>query len=126
MSNIKNFTDFYIKHNKHPKFSSNKIVEDDLLEVILQKLEMLLFTPKNEVFGQESDDFGIDIEYYLWETALPKEFFENKIRESISRWIPELDKIGYDLEVNIYDGKIHDILEITFIIKEYNIQFVFL
>jgi hypothetical protein len=43
--------DFNIRYKGHPKFKDLKLIEDRTLEVIIQKLEMMLFTNKGEVLN---------------------------------------------------------------------------
>ena len=47
-----NFTDFYISYKGNPNFKELELIEDDILKVIIQKWEMVLFTEKGEVFGE--------------------------------------------------------------------------
>ena len=51
---LKDVKDFVIRYPGHPKYDPNRIIEDDDVEVIVQKLEMLLFTTKGE-FQLEDD-----------------------------------------------------------------------
>ena len=44
------FTDFYIEYPGHPRFRDLQIIEDDVVRIILQKWEMILFTNKGELF----------------------------------------------------------------------------
>lgn len=125
MAKVDNFSDLTIRWQGHPKYRSNKIIEDQIIEVIVQKLEMLLFTTENEVYGQDSIGFGIGLEKYLWETRISNNIIENKIKKSITNWIPELDIMGYDLVMNIFEGTVRDIMELNFTIKGYNVTFIF-
>ena len=45
-----NFTDFYIGYPGHPRFRDMALIEDEVLRVIVQKWEMILFTNKGELF----------------------------------------------------------------------------
>jgi hypothetical protein len=119
------YKDFTIRWNDHPKYSSEKIIEDDLIEVIVQKLEMLLFTNTYEIIGDDGFDMGINLEYYLWQTKVNKGFIKQKIEAQINKYVPELNTIGYDLDIKIFEGTFKDILYLDFIIKGYNIEFQF-
>lgn len=114
--------DLVIRYDGHPKYLENKIVEDDEVNVIVQKLEMILFTNNTDVIG---DDVGIGLEYYLWKTKISVSSIENKIRENVNIYIPELNQLGYNLSVNIFNGAYRDIMYVNFVIKGYNIDFVF-
>lgn len=125
MAFIENVTDFTIRHRGHPKFKSDKIIEDDIIEVIVQKLEMLLFTNTKEVIGENGFDFGMNLEYLLWETKIPNIIIEGRLNKQINKWIPELNKMGYDMELILHEGEVRDILVLEFFIKGYNVAFVF-
>lgn len=123
MAQIDDFKDFVIRGTSHPKYKVDKIIEDVAIEVIVQKLELILFTNKGEVLGQL--DLGCDLEYYLWETKVSGDIIKSKIVNQINTFIPELNIIEYELSLNIFEGTVKDILEINFIIKGYNVFFIF-
>ena len=114
--------DLVIRYDGHPKYEVNRIIEDDEIEVIVQKLEMLLFTNSGEVIG---DPLGANLEYYLWQTRVSTQTLRRKIEDQIFTYIPELLKLGYDLSVDVYSGEARDILYLSFVIKGYNIDFIF-
>ena len=120
-----NYQDLTIRYPGHPKYDPYKIVETDILEVIVQKLEMLLLTNQTEVLGEDNYAFGANIEYYLWETNLSNINLKQKITQQISNFIPELDQIGYSLSLDIYEGDYQDMMQLNFIIQGYNVAFVF-
>ena len=125
MAKIDNFTDLTIRWNGHQKYRVGKILEDDAIEVIVQKLEMLLFTFKNEVLGEESVGFGVELERYLWQTTVSNDIIKGEITQQINRWVPELVIMGYTLDLSLFEGSIRDIMEVNFVIKGTNISFVF-
>jgi hypothetical protein len=92
------FRDFYIRYKGHPKFRDNYIIEDDVISVIIQKYEMILFTNKGEVLGLPN--FGCDLERFLFQTKVSSEFVEEIIRQQIQIYIPELIGMNYKLEVS--------------------------
>jgi len=126
MKKNQDWKDFTIRWDGHQKYIEGKIIEDNLLEIIIQKLEMILFTNTNDVFGDEGFDMGSDIEYYLWQTKISNEIIKGKITQQINRYIPELILIGYDFNLSIFPGEVRDILELNFYIKGYNLAFVFI
>jgi hypothetical protein len=116
------FKDFYIKGEKSLKYVVNKMIESDVINVVVQKLEMLLFTRTGEVYGQL--EFGADLEFYLWQTDVSVKDLRGMIIGQISTYIPELDSMGYQLTVNVYEGTVQDILVLDFIIQGYNVEFI--
>ena len=125
MAFIGNLTDFTIRWKGHPKFNTNKVIEDESVEVIVQKLELLLFTNRKEVLGTAGYDLGSDIEYLLWETKIPNSIFKEKIERQINTYIPELNLMGYEFELSLYEGDWRDILSLDFSIQGYSVAFVF-
>jgi len=59
------FTDFYILYQGQPKYDSTELIEDELIRVIVQKYQMVIFTNKGEVLGDP--DFGANLEEILFE-----------------------------------------------------------
>lgn len=119
---LKDVKDFVIRYPGHPKYETGRIVEDDEIEVIVQKLEMILFTGEMDVIG---DPVGIGLEYYLWQTRVSVSTIDSKVRDQISRYIPELNRLGYSLNIDIFEGTYRDIMYLNFTIKGYNIDFIF-
>lgn len=116
------FKDFFIKGEASKRYTVNKMIESDVINVIVQKLELLLFTRTGEVYGKPS--FGLDLEYYLWQTDVSIKDLRNLILTQIHSYIPELETIGFVVNVNIYEGEVRDILILDFIIKGYNVEFI--
>ena len=115
--------DLVIRFPGHPKYVSDRIVEDDEVEVIVQKLEMILFTNKGEVLGDV--DIGVNLEYYLWQTNITTSDLMAKIGEQIVNYIPELVSLGYTFDIKLYEGTLRDILYLDFVISGYNIEFIY-
>jgi hypothetical protein len=120
---LKDVKDLVIRYPGHPKYQEGRIVEDDEVEVIVQKLEMILFTNRGEVLG--NPNIGANLEYYLWQTRVTTGTLKKKIEEQISTFIPELIQLGYTLSVDLYEGQLRDILYLNFVIKGYNIDFIY-
>lgn len=95
------FKDFYIKYKGHPSFSDMELIEDDVIRVIVQKYEMIIFTNKGDLLGDPN--FGADLPNLLYETKLSAEFIEGDIKAQIADYIPEVDNISYDLKVEFFE-----------------------
>ena len=120
---LKDVKDLVIRYPGHPKYDPTRIIEDDEIEVIVQKLEMILFTNKGEILGDLN--IGVDLEYYLWQTKITTRNLQAKVDEQIATYIPELISLGYTLNVFLYEGTYRDILNLNFVINGYNIEFIF-
>jgi phage baseplate assembly protein W len=75
------FKDHYIGYVGHPRFVVNKIVEDDLIRVIIQKYEMILFTNKGDLLGDP--DFGCDLPRLLFQTKVSAQGVKKIILQQI-------------------------------------------
>lgn len=119
-----NFADFYIGYPGHPRFRDPGVIEDDIIRVIIQKYEMLLFTNKGEVFGDLN--FGLDLEELLFETKLSAESIESMINSQISEYISELANTNYTLTVSFFEDpeRYQDYMEIILNIKDYEVYTV--
>lgn len=115
------FSDFYILYPGHPRFNDTQIIEDDLIRVIIQKWEMIVFTNRGELFFDPN--FGGDLPRYLNETRLSAETIEGELRSQISTYIPEIESIEYTLKVNIYEDpeRYQEYMEVFFQINEYEV-----
>ncbi len=96
-----NFIDFYIGYPGHPRFRDPEVIEDDVVRVIIQKYEMLIFTNKGEVFGDPH--FGADLVKLLHETKISNRAVEAEIRAQIADYIPEIEGIEFNVEVEFFD-----------------------
>lgn len=96
-----NFIDFYIGYPGHPRFRDPEVIEDDVVRVIIQKYEMIIFTNKGEVFGDPH--FGADLVRLLHETKLSASAIEADIRIQIADYIPEIEGIEFNVEVEFFD-----------------------
>jgi hypothetical protein len=116
-----NFTDFYIAYPGHPRFTDKELIEDEVVRVIIQKYEMIVFTNKGELFGDPN--FGADLVKLLHETKVSAKVVENDIRSQIIEYIPEIKDISYELSVSFYQDpeNYQDVMEIFFKISEYEV-----
>ena len=119
----KEYKDFTIRGVNHPKYNQYKIFEDDAMELIFQKLEMILFTNKGESISDP--DMGCDIEYYLWQTTVPTQNIKDVIKNQIDLFITELNNMKYNITVDLYQGVYKDIGVINIQIQNFKIDFVF-
>lgn len=116
-----NFIDFYIGYPGHPRFTSPEMIEDDVIRVIIQKYEMILFTNKGELLGDPN--FGADLPVLLHETRLSAESIESDINSQIIEYINEIDGINYELTVDFGEDpeNYQEYMVIWFKISDYEV-----
>ena len=92
-----------------------------MVKVIIQKYEMILFTNKGEVLGEPN--FGGDLTLLLHETKLSSESIQGDLMAQIADYIPEIDKMSYELTVNFYDDpeRYQEYMEVNFTINGYEV-----
>jgi len=119
-----NFTDFYLGYPGHPRFRDKALIEDEVLRVIVQKWEMILFTNKGELFFDP--EFGGDLPVYLHETKLSAETIEEELNIQISTYIPEISGIDYILKVTFLEHpeRFEEVMEVFFQIKDLDVYLV--
>jgi hypothetical protein len=115
------FIDYYIGYPGHPRFKTPDIIEDNVIRVIIQKYEMILFTNKGDLLGDPN--FGANLEELLHETRLSAEVIEGDIKAQIADYIPEIDSIEYDLKVEFFEDpeRYQEYMVIGFKIKDFEV-----
>jgi len=115
------FKDHYIGYLGHPRFIINKIIEDDVIRVIIQKYEMLLFTNKGELLGDSN--FGCDLQRLLFETRISRSGVRTIIIDQINEYIQEIQNVNYVLNVEFSTDpeNFQEVMEINFTIADYEV-----
>jgi len=116
------FKDFYIGYEGHPRFTINKIITDDIIRVIVQKYEMILFTNKGELFGDPN--FGADLTKLLFETKISAQAVKSIIVSQINAYITELQNTSYTLGVTFQQDpeNYQDVMLVDFTLSDYEIK----
>jgi phage baseplate assembly protein W len=116
------FKDFYIGYEGHPRFTINKIITDDIIRVIVQKYEMILFTNKGELFGDPN--FGADLTKLLFETKISAQAVKSIIVSQINTYITELQNTSYTLGVTFQQDpeNYQDVMLVDFTLSDYEIK----
>jgi hypothetical protein len=115
------FIDFYIGYPGHPRFKNLELIEDDIVRVIIQKYEMVIFTNKGELLGDPN--FGAGLTELLHETRISAEAVEADIRAQIADYIPELEGIDYDLTIEFVEDpeNFQEVMLVNFTVAGYEI-----
>lgn len=97
----RNFIDFYIGYPGHPSFRDLELIEDDIVRVIVQKYEMIIFTNKGDLLFDL--DFGSDLVKILHETRLSADSVEANLESQVLKYIPELSGVDYTIDVEFFE-----------------------
>jgi hypothetical protein len=115
--------DFYITWEGHPRYKSDEIIVEDILRVIINKMEMILFSNKGDFIGDL--DFGADLNFFLWQTNVSTDYIKSIIQQQFDKYIPELQNYSYTINLEMMEGTFADILIVNITLNNLNIQAVF-
>ena len=115
------YTDFYIIDSTDPTYTQGQIIEEDIINVILQKYKMILFTNKGDVLSDPN--FGGDLDLLLNQTKVSDTYVKNELIEQIVIYIPELINMNYTLDVVFTQDatNYYDIMYILFGLSDYQV-----
>lgn len=88
-------------------YDSERLENTRIEDIIIAKLQMIIFTKKTEVLGDAN--YGCDVTHLLWQTNLKAEVIEAEIKQQVDYYIPELRRIPYEIRFYIIPGTIEDI-----------------
>ena len=106
--------EIYIRTPNDPNFVPNIIDYSNEVESTLSQLKMILGTNKGDVFG--TYDFGLDLNYLVFGTKLPKEEIRQRLLDQIVSYGNISKNISLDIDINFgqsgygYDYAIIDII----------------
>ena len=115
------FKDLYILYDGHPRFNSSVTEEDDIMQMIIQKYEVILFTNQGEVFGEPN--LGANLESLIFQTNVSAEYVQKVINDQIVQYIPEIVGINYEVNCLFTQAPFNyqDILYVNFKIGKYDV-----
>lgn len=118
------FQDLYLAYPGIPNYQPNVIVEDDVIQVIIQKYEMLIMTDKGELFGDPN--FGCDLPRLLFQTQISATKVTSIIQQQLQLYIQEISTVNYDLNVVFMTdpSNYQDVMIVNFQIADYEINSV--
>lgn len=115
------YTDFYIIDPNYNKFNDVELIEDDIIRIIIQKYQVLVYTTKGDVLGDTR--LGTNLPELLFQTRLSASSVEDVINEQIVSYIPEIVQTPYELKVVFEQDpeNYQEIMLISFKIDEFEI-----
>ena len=94
--------EIYIRDEKDPYFEPGVIDYSNEMENIISQIKMILGTNKGQVLGEY--DFGVDLEYMVFNTRASASEVQEKIMDQISKYVVHSDRIFISSEVNFGDS----------------------
>ncbi len=115
------YVDFYILDPNYNKFIDSELIEDDLVRLIIQKYQILVYTSNGDVMGDYN--LGTNLIDLLYETRLSGEVIKEVIDGQIQKYIPELATTPYNLTVQFEQDleNFQDIMFVAFEIDQFQV-----
>jgi hypothetical protein len=115
------YTDFYILDKYYNKFNESELVEDEVIRLIIQKYQMLVYTSNGDVMGDYN--FGTNLIELLYETKLDADSVQEVMEFQIKNYIPEITNTPFSISVTFEQdpSNYQDIMFIEFKIDEFTI-----
>lgn len=115
------YSDLYNLYEGHPRYQQNELIEDEVINVVIQKYEMIIFTNTGEVLGQPR--LGANLLELLHQTKVSASFVKTRISDQINEFIPEISGIPYYLDVVFSQDpySYQDIMFIRFQLRDYEV-----
>lgn len=82
-----------------PRYSPTALEVHDKLVNLIQKIEILLYTPKGSVLALP--DFGIDLEKYIFETNISASYIKNEINMQMWRYVLSSEDSTYAVSCDV-------------------------
>lgn len=120
---VKDIREFYITWKGHPKYNDNIIIVDEQIRLIVNKIEMVLFTNKGDSIADYN--FGADLEFFLWQTTVSTDYIRSIIIEQFNQYIPELERYNYSIDLTMTEGDFKDILLINITINDIDVRVMY-
>lgn len=81
--------DIYIRPEDQQNYQPDKLETSSDKEMILQNIEIVLFTNKGEIYGDPN--FGADLKRKLWQTRASVRSIEADIKYQLNTYVPEIN-----------------------------------
>lgn len=92
--------EIYFRDPSDSKFIYNSVESYSELELVLNKVRMILLTKKGEVLGEP--ELGLDLEDMLFDFTLDEYKLRQSFYAQVQKYITESNK--YDIDLNISSG----------------------
>lgn len=107
--------DFYLKVDGDPDFEPRLLEIDDDLEMLLNQIEMILFTRQGDILGEDS--FGSNIEDLVYSSRSSARLIETSIYNQVSAYCPLARNYKTEVDIRFFEGAERDIAVIDIVIN---------
>ena len=99
--------DLYTRIDGDPGFNPGQLEIDDEVVILLNQIEMLLFTRQGDVLGAET--MGVNIEDMIFSLTVSAGVIETAIYNQIRHYCQLANKFQVDIDVRFFKGTERDI-----------------
>ena len=94
--------EIYIRDEKDPYYDPTIIDYDNEIESVISQIRMILGTQNGQVFG--SYDFGVDLEYMVFNTKYAANQVMEKVNEQINRYVNHSKNVYIYCDISFGDS----------------------
>lgn len=98
--------DFYIKGIADNQYYENALQIQDPISKVLQRLEMVLFSNKGEVLGEQN--LGLSLEEILFNLGYSVGDVEKELNEQINLYVDPTNRYQIETELFVKDDPLHN------------------
>lgn len=91
--------ELYLRDITDPKYKPYIMETSNPIEVLLNKIRMILYTNRGEVMGEP--DMGMDLEDYLFQFNVNEAEIKNRFNSQVALYIPESNEFKISLDINV-------------------------
>jgi len=107
--------DIYIKNSGDPNFNPRALESQDDIDILIEQINMLLYTEKTEVLGEHQ--MGSGLEGLIYEFNLTAGQIERTLEEQIEKYIPMSSNYNIEVKCQFYKGTVRDIATLDVLIN---------
>ncbi len=94
--------EIYIRDENDPYYDPTIIDYNNEIEAVISQIRMILGTNKGQVLG--TYDFGIDLEYMVFNTKYNSEKIVEELTAQINSYVYHTDKVSISCDINFGDS----------------------
>lgn len=100
--------DIYLRDQSDPKYKSNLLETSSVIESVLNKIRMILYTNRGEVLGEPL--LGMDLESYLFQFNLNDAQIQNEFNAQIAKYVSESKDLKINLDVKMETDGVQNLI----------------
>lgn len=99
--------EIYCRTSEDPGYDPTLVETNSVLEGVLTKIRMILFTQRGEVMGSEG--LGMNLEELLFRFSFDELGVQNQFNNQLYLYVPESAVFNVSLKVNFVPGTVRDL-----------------